>query len=216
MENSCQNIFPPPQKLNHPEEKIIMKNRNLIYMGFAVPIIFWSTLIICGFMTENYNHLINLVSELGAMQTKTQYIFTTGLVLSSILSLIFIIGLLKIAKTVMLNKIPIILILTFPFSVFCAAIFPLPLSLHGILGSPAMILPMSPLLTIILWKGNKIPNIKIVSGIIMLIMSLGFLTMTPAILDNYFGLKQRFFHIGWTLWFIYLSKKFLELDKEIS
>ncbi len=44
-------------------------------------------------------------------------------------------------------------------------------------------------------------------------MLLGFLTLTPNIMDNYFGLKQRFFHIGWSLWFIYLSLKFLELDK---
>ncbi|MEN8125749.1 MAG: DUF998 domain-containing protein [Bacteroidota bacterium] len=191
------------------------RNRKLVYLGFVIPLIFWSTIIICGLMTENYNHLTNLVSELGAIGTKTQYIFTSGLVLSSILSILFIIGLYKISKEIGLRSIPILFILTFSFSIFGAAIFPLPLNLHAILGSPSMLLPMSPLLTLILWKEDKIPNIKIASGIILIIMLLGFLTLAPNIMDNYFGLKQRFFHIGWTLWFIYLSQIFLGLDKNL-
>jgi len=193
----------------------MIKNKNLVYLGFAIPLTFWSTTIICGLMTKNYNHLNNLVSELGAIGTKTQYIFTTGLVLSSILSVLFIIGLYKTAKQIGLRTIPILFILTFSFSIFGAAIFPLPLNLHGILGSPSMLLPISPLLALILWKADKIQDIKIASGIILFIMILGFLTLTPIILDNYFGLKQRFFHIGWSLWFIYLSQRFIELNKSI-
>lgn len=192
----------------------MIKYKNLVYLGFAIPLIFWSTTIICGLMTENYNHLTNLVSELGAIGTNTQYIFTIGLVLSSILSILFIIGLFKIAKKIDLSIIPILLLLTFSFSIFGAAIFPMPLNMHGILGSPSMLLPLSPLLTLFLWKENKIQNIKVASGIILIIMLLGFLTLTPNIMDSYFGLKQRFFHIGWTLWFIYLSQRFLELDKK--
>lgn len=192
-----------------------MKNKKFAYLGFIIPIVFWTTIIICGLMTENYNHLTNMVSELGTIGAKTQYIFTIGLVLSSILSFLFIVGLYKIAKERGLNIIPILIILTFSFSILGAAIFPLPLSLHGVLGSPSMILPLSPLLSIFLWKENKIPSIKIASGIILIIMLLGFLTMVPSILENYFGVKQRFFHFGWSLWFIYLSQKFLELDKNL-
>jgi len=192
-----------------------MRNKKLVYLGFIIPLVFWGTTIICGLMTENYNHLTNIVSELGTIGTKTQYIFTIGLVLSSILSILFIIRLCKIAKEIGLNIIPTLLILTFSFSIFGAAIFPLPLNLHGILGSPSMLLPLSPLLTLILWKENKIPKIKIASGIILIIMLLGFLTLMTNRMDNYFGLLQRFFHIGWSLWFIYLSLKFLELDKNL-
>lgn len=192
-----------------------MNKKNWIYLGYVIPSIFWSTTIICGLMTENYNHLSNLVSELGAIGTRTQYIFTTGLVISSILSVLFIIGLNKIAKEMELRTIPILLILTFSFSIFGAAIFPLPLNLHGILGSPSMLLPLSPLLSLVLWKEDKIPGIKIVSAIVLTIMLLGFMTLIPNVMDNYFGLKQRFFHIGWTLWFIYLSQRFLAMDKKI-
>ena len=191
----------------------MIRNRKLVYLGFVIPLIFWGTTITCGLMTENYNHFTNLVSELGAIGTKTQYIFTAGLVLSSILSILFIIGLYKIAKEIGLRTIPILLILTFSFSIFGVAIFPLPMNLHGIIGSPSMFLPVSPLLSLILWKDGKIPNIKITSGIILIIMLLGFSALTPNIMDNYFGLKQRFFHMGWTLWFFYLTQSFLKLDK---
>jgi hypothetical protein len=42
-------------------------------------------------------------------------------------------------------------------------------------------------------------------------MSLGFLAFWPDILSNYLGLKQRFFHIGWSVWFIYLSYSLVKL-----
>ena len=189
------------------------KNKSFVYLGFVTPLVFWSTLFICGLMTENYNHLTNIVSELGRIGTRTQYIFTTGLVLCSILSLLFCIGLYKTAIEIGLQTIPILIILTFSFSILGAAIFPLPLRLHGILGFPSMFLPLSPLFAIIYWKAIVIQNIKFVSVLIFIIMILGFLTLIPNFIDNYSGLKQRFFHIGWTLWFVYLSHSFLQLEK---
>jgi hypothetical protein len=47
-------------------------------------------------------------------------------------------------------------------------------------------------------------------------MILGFSAFFPDIMGNYPGVKQRFFHIGWTLWFICLSQRFSELDKKTS
>jgi len=194
----------------------MINTKHLAYLGFVVPLLFWSTIILCGLMTKNYSHLTNLVSELGAQQTSTQYLFTSGLVLCSVLSIIFIFALLKTAKKKRLNPIPVFLLLTFSIPLFGAAVFPLPLSLHGILGSPSMLLPLSPLLALILWNNDKIPNIKIAATIVLAIMLLGFLTFTPLILDNYFGLKQRFFHMGWSLWFVFLGQSFMQMEKEIS
>lgn len=42
-------------------------------------------------------------------------------------------------------------------------------------------------------------------------MALGFLAFMPDVLNNYPGLKQQFFHIGWSLWFFYLSYSFVRL-----
>ncbi len=193
-----------------------MKNKTLLLAGYLSPIIFWSTLIICGLISKDYSHSSNLVSELGYLGTNTQYIFTIGLVITSILSLLFIFGLLKIANEIGISKFPILIIFTFSFSIFGAAVFPLPLYLHGILGSPSLIMPLSPLLALVLWKNQKIPSIKIVSGIVTIIMLLGFLTFLPDFMDNYIGLKQRFFHISWSIWFIYLSYVFSRLNNELN
>jgi hypothetical membrane protein len=178
--------------------------------------VFWLTLIIGGLMTENYSQLTNMVSELGTIGTKTQYFFTTSLVISSVLSVFFVFGLYKTAKEYKLNVIPIFIILTFSFSIFGAAIFPLPLKLHGILGSPSMLMPLSPLLALIMWRSKTISDIKLASALTLFVMSLGFLTLLPDFIDNYFGLKQRFFHIGWSLWFIYLSQSFLKLNRQLK
>jgi len=36
----------------------------------------------------------------------------------------------------------------------------------------------------------------------------------PSFLGDYMGLKQRFFHFGWTLWFVGLSNQFIGLLKK--
>ena len=190
-----------------------MKNQWLIKSGFLIPIIFWTTTLICGFILTDYNHATRMVSELGEVGTKTQHIFTVGLVLSSFFSVLFIIGLYKTCKQIGLNTIPILILLTFSFSIFGAAIFPYPLRLHGLLGMPSILLFLSPLMTLILWKSEMISNIKIFSLLIFIIMSLGFLIFVPNLLTDYFGLKQRLFHFGWTVWFLYLTIIFVKLDK---
>jgi hypothetical membrane protein len=190
-----------------------MKNSWLIKSGFLVPVIFWTTTLICGFILTDYNHSSRMVSELGEIGTETQHIFTVGLVLASFFSILFIIGLYNTCKQIGLNTIPVLLLLTFSFSIFGAAIFPYPLRLHGLLGMPSILLFLSPLLSLILWKSEIISNIKLISLLTLLILLLGFIVFIPNILTDYFGLKQRFFHIGWTVWFIYLSSIFIGLEK---
>jgi hypothetical membrane protein len=164
----------------------------------------------------NYSHAIRMVSELGAIGTKSQYFFTVGLVLSSIFSVLFIIGLYKTCKQIGLNTFPILILLTFSFSIFGAGIFPFPLRLHGLLGMPSILLFLSPLMTLILWKSEIFSNIKLVSLLTFIIMLLGFLTFMPNVLSDYFGLKQRLFHFGWTVWFLYLTSIFIGLNKGIE
>ncbi len=193
-----------------------MKNQLLIKSGFLVPIIFWLTTLICGFIMPDYNHATRMVSELGEIGTETQHIFTVGLILASFFSILFIIGLYKTCKQIGLNTIPILILLTFSFSIFGAAIFPFPLRLHGLLGMPSILLFLSPLMTLILWKSEIISNLKFISLLTFIIMSLGFLIFVPNLLTDYFGIKQRFFHFGWTVWFLYLTIIFVKLNKNLE
>ncbi|HPI46129.1 MAG TPA: DUF998 domain-containing protein, partial [Tenuifilaceae bacterium] len=92
-----------------------MKTKTLLMFGIVSPLLFWFTTLVCGIILENYSHLSNMVSELGAMGTKTQYIFTAGLVLSSILNVFFGIGLWRMGKALNLTIIPIVLIFCYSF-----------------------------------------------------------------------------------------------------
>lgn len=165
-------------------------------------------MLICGMLLPGYNHATRLVSELGEPGTSTQYLFATGLIACFLTSVAFIAGLYAIAKKNNINVIPILFLSTFPFSVLGAALFPFPLKLHEILGMPAILLFLSPLTSLIFWRTKDIKNVKIFALLILLVMLLGFLIYIPQVMDNLFGLKQRFFHIGWSLWFIYLTKTF--------
>ncbi len=186
-----------------------MRKNYLLVVGCAIPAVFFVTTFLCGFVQGGYDHFSRRVSELGTIGTKSQHLFTAGLLLSAILSVLFIIGLLRACRQLKLSAWPVLLILPYTVSVAGAAIFPLPLPMHLIMGSPAFLLLLSPLLGIILWpKSRLLANIRWTSVISLLIMALGLSAYLPGLLASYPGLKQRFFHVGWAVWFIYLGIAF--------
>ena len=187
----------------------------MLFTGSSIPIVFWMTTIICGFIQGDYNHFTRMVSELGAIGTNSQYIFTAGLVLCSALSVAFVLGLHRVCKEIGISGIPVFIILSFSISIAGAGIFPLPLRLHEIMGMPSILLIFSPLMSLFLWNGKGLSDFKLMAILCLVIMSLGFLVYTPEVLTSYLGLKQRFFHIGWSVWFFYLSYSFtILLEKE--
>ena len=189
-----------------------MKNRSLLYAGAVIPIVFFGTTFICGYMQANYNHLSRMVSELGTIGTNSQYVFMVGLLVCSVLSVLFVVGLYATCKAANLSVIPVVLILLYSVSIAGAALFPLPQRLHGILGMPSVLLFLSPLMSLILWsKRKQLSNVVPMSALSFIVMSLGFLAFLPDVLADYPGLKQRFFHVGWSIWFIYLSYAFINL-----
>ena len=189
-----------------------MKKKHLIYLGIISPITFWVTTIVCGFMIDNYNHLSNLVSELGALDSKPQYLFSTGLVLSSLLNIFFVIGLYRVCRDKNITPLPVLTLLFFSF-LAGPGIVPMPLRLHGIIGIPFPLMMFSPLLALILWRKNEYEiKIRIGATTGLVIMLLGFLIFFPDILTEYFGLKQRFLYLGWTVWSGCLAYRFLQLS----
>lgn len=192
-----------------------MNKRYLLALGSVIPVIFWGTLTVCGYVLGDYNHLTRLVSELGAIGTRTQYLFAAGLLACAVLSVLFVIGLCQACKKMEISMIPALLILFFSLSIGGAAIFPLPLRMHLIMGMPSVMLFLSPLAALVLWRGAKQPaGLWAMALVSFLIMLLGFLAFMPDVLGAWPGLKQRFFHLGWSLWFIGLSRAFLRPIKD--
>ena len=107
------------------------------------------------------------------------------------------------------SEIPVWIILTYTFSIAGAGIFPYPTRLHLALGTPSIFLLLSPLLALFLWRPNaRLPWHPAIGSLALAIMLLGFLAFFPGVLPGSLGLKQRFFHAGWSVWFAYLSFAF--------
>ena len=188
-----------------------MKSRQFLYLGFIIPILFWTTTFACSLMIENYNHLSGMVSELGALGTKPQFLFTAGLVLCSILNIFFVFGLIAVCKKYALHALPVMVLFLFSF-LAGPALCPMPLRLHGIVGIPFPFIMLSPFLALVLWRKNvNLSTFRLLAVLSLLIMLLGFLIFSPGILAEYFGLKQRFLYIGWSIWSVSLSYRFLRL-----
>ena len=184
----------------------------LLHLGGVIPLVFAATLVVCGLRLGNYDHLSRQVSELGAIGTPTRFLFGFGLVVCSILSVLFVVGLCRACRRHDISAIPVAPILAFSVSIGGAGLFPLPLRLHMLAGMPSVLLVLSPLLALVLWRNaRRLPGMTWPSLLSFLIMSLGFLAFFPSVLSAYPGLKQRFFHAGWSIWFAYLTYRFVSL-----
>ena len=191
-----------------------MKMSRLLALGSVIPVIFWGTLTVCGYVMGDYNHLTRLVSELGAIGTRTQYMFTAGLLACAVLSVLFVVGMWQECRKREMSAIPALIIISFSLSIGGAAIFPLPLRMHLLAGLPSILLILSPLAALVLWRGDESPaGLRLWAIMSLAVILLGFLAFMPDVLGAFPGLKQRFFHLGWSLWFIGLSRAFLRLMK---
>ena len=185
--------------------------QRLSITGALIPIVFWGTLAICATRFEGYRHTRNLVSELGAAGTSTRGFFAWGLLLCSILSVIFLTALVvQCRRDWQVNATPAWLILSYSLSIAGAAIFPMPMPLHGALGSPSILLMLSPLLALVYWRGiiPWLRGLVTVAVLSFAMMAVGLVAFVPTLLGELAGLKQRIFHVGWSVWFVYLALGF--------
>ncbi len=185
-----------------------MRGRARVRLGRVIPAVFWTTTVICGWVLGNYNHATRQVSELGAIGTPSLYLFSAGLLGCAVLSVLFVTGLVRACRNSGVSRLPALLILSYPLSIAGAALFPLPLRMHLIMGMPSVLLLLSPLAALLLWRQEGAYGGTFWTWASLLIMALGFLAFFPGVLPGLPGVKQRFFHLGWTIWFLFLSARF--------
>jgi hypothetical membrane protein len=186
----------------------------LLYLGIITPLLFWLATIVGGFIHGNYNHLHNVVSELGALGTTSEVFMSSMEVLVSILSIFSIVGFYKACKKIDLNPIPVLTILALPISMFWAGVFPMHHELHGTIGPIPLLLNIGALLAIVLWRGKEFLRIRLVSLLCLFLMSLILLRFIPNLRGNWEGLIQRLFYLGWSIWSVGLSFIFISMLKK--
>lgn len=185
-----------------------MKKIRGLDAGVLTVLLFWGTVFFCAARLGGYNHLTRLVSELGAVGTPTRILFAAGLMLTGVASLIFILRLLAVCRSASLSPAPVLILFAFSFFIAGAGLFSMPLLLHNLLDMPVVLLPLKPFLAPLLWPRGKPPHLKPAAAISLALMTAGFLVYIPEILVPCIGAKQRFLHLGWSLWFIALSRSF--------
>lgn len=189
-----------------------LKTKPLLYTGIVAPLLFWFATITGGFIHGDYNHLRNVVSELGATGTRSEIFMSTSEMLLFIMSTFSVIGFYKACKETGISVIPVLTMLSLSVSMCWAAIFPMHHELHGALGPLPLILDAGALTSIFLWRRKNLKTVRWVSLLSFILMSLIALRTIPNLRNNYEGLIQRLFYFGWTIWSIYLSVFFIRLS----
>jgi hypothetical protein len=188
-----------------------MRTKQLLNAGTATAVIFWLSTIIAGFIHGNYNHLTGTISELGALWAKSHIFMTVATALCGISSLLFMVGLYQACKAVNISTLPVYTIISMPVTFFWVAVFSLGNSLHGATGPVFLLLYIGVILSLFLWRGERLRQTRTLSFISLLILLLIFLRFIPSLQNDYPGLIQRFAHLGWSVWFVSLNICFVKL-----
>jgi len=183
----------------------------LLYLGYSAPIFFWIITIVSGFIHGNYNHFKNVISDLGAIETKSEIFTSASLILLSVLCILFSIGFYKASRTFKISIIPAILSFSMPLSIFWAAIFPLGNEFHSLTGPlPFLIILGSLFSYLLLNKRREFSELRLLSIISFFVMLLILFRFIKPFGYQYEGLIQRFFYLGWTIWTLSTSFYFIK------
>jgi hypothetical membrane protein len=193
-----------------------INTKRFLCFGYAAPLLFWCMTFLSGAIHGNYNQFKNVISELGAIGTKSEIFTSSALIILALSCILFSIGFYRASQKFKLSVIPAILSFSMPITMIWAAIFTLGNEFHSLTGPLPFLIIFGFLLAYLLWKRNKVfkevSNISLLSFIISTLILLRFIKPFGY---EYEGLIQRFFYLAWTIWTIsityYLSKKLKEL-----
>jgi hypothetical membrane protein len=192
-----------------------IRARPLLYLGYAVPLLFWAVTVVSGKLHGDYHHLKDVISELGAVGTRPEVFTSASFVFLSLLSTLFSIGFYKASKALKVSVVPAVLSFSKPLAMLWAAIFPLGNEFHQLSGPLPFLTALGSLSAFLLWK--KRVGVSALRRASLLCFSIMMLILTRSIRPfglEYEGLVQRFFYFGWTVWLFALSYLLLKKLRE--
>jgi len=190
--------------------KHLFTDNNLLNLGIIIFGIFWIGALISGWLNEDYDFKKEGITELGAFYSTTGDLMSSTQIIVSILSLLFSFALYQSSRKKQLSILPTLPILFFPISMLGAALFPFPSTYYSLFSNLIIFTFLGPFLALLLWRVQELKLLKLVSFIclILIIIGLGLMLSRPSnpeFVHNYFGLLQRVFFAGLTLWLLAIS-----------
>lgn len=192
-------------------------SKNFLYFGYAAPLLFCCMTFLSGAVHGNYNHFKNVISELGAIGTKSEVFTSSALMILAAMCILFSIGFYKVSHKCKLSVIPAILSFCMPITMIWAGIFTLGNEFHSLTGPLPFFIIVGFLLSYLLWKRNKtftvVSNISLICFFISALILLRFIRPFGY---EYEGLIQRFFYLAWAIWTIAIVHHFSKENKRIK
>ncbi|HVS91015.1 MAG TPA: DUF998 domain-containing protein [Mucilaginibacter sp.] len=190
-----------------------MLSRTLLSLGTGAVVLFWVSTIICGYIHGHYNHGRDTISELGALGSRSQYLFSWLLSFVALMGLGFSWGLLRVCRLTKMSPIPIVPIVVFFLANVGIAFYSLGDPMHPVVGQISEIIMLGPILVLVFWRGPANFGLRMFSMVALAFFILSLLLLLSGWLpDSYVqshsGLLQRIFHAGWSFWLISLNISF--------
>jgi hypothetical membrane protein len=187
-------------------------HKRILVIAILAPLIFWVITFTGGMINGEYNHLRNTISELGMIGAPAAKFMLVALTLLAVLSVGFSLLFFKCCKHFRISTVPALLSFCIPLSILWAAIFPMGNYLHDKQGPLPLFLLLGMLFALFLWPKREFSMERFWSGLAALVILLIFLRFVEPFGNEYEGLVQRFFYLGWTIWCISIGVLF---DKRI-
>jgi hypothetical membrane protein len=176
--------------------------RKLLLSGVATPIVFWTATFIAGGLTNNYNQLKNTISELGQIGAPAANFMFVALSLLAVIAALFSFYFYQACKRLKISFWPAIFSFSLPISMLWAGIFPMGNSLHDKQGPLPLLLLLGMFVAIFQWPKRHFKKERSATIIASLLALLIFLRFVKPFGNEYEGLVQRFYYLGWTIWCI--------------
>lgn len=177
-------------------------HKKVLVVGISTPLLFWIIIFAGAKINVQYNHLHNTISELGMIGAPAGKFMLITLTLLAILSVVFSLLFFKCCTYFKVSVVPAILSFCMPLSIFWAAIFPMGNDLHDKQGPLPLFLLLAMLSAIILWPKTQFKTERLCTTVAALVLLLIFLRFIKPFGNKFEGLIQRFYYLGWTIWYV--------------
>lgn len=197
----------------HLRTKVCLETEKRLALGYVIPIVFWTGILIAGFLYGGYNHMKQHVIVLNSFYCSSGTFMAIIQLIIVLLTIPFILVLYKSCTNLKINFLPVLFLIFVTPSMLVLALFPELNNMRALVGNSIILVLIGPLLAVILWRKKQFVGIRILSAICFVLMIVPIIILTmrssfPELTNDYFGFIQRLLYVGWSLWFVSLSYYF--------
>ena len=194
----------------HLRTKACLETEKLLALGYVIPFVFWTGILIAGFLYGGYNHMKQHLISLTSFYCNSGTFMAIIQLIIVLLTIPFVLGLYKSCKELKINFLPVLFLLFITPSMLGLALSPELNSMRALIANSIILVIIGPLSAMVLWRKKQFVGIRILSAICFVFILVPTITLAmrssfPELTNNYFGFIQRFLYVGWALWFVSLG-----------